>query len=92
MSKLPADVLNRLHKLLATEFVSILEDGAVILDEETGKATRVTPAAPLLSVIRQFLKDNGVVSVDPTKDDDLRRATTALPSFDDDDISDMTAN
>jgi len=56
--KASKEALARLHAALAEEMKKILEEG-VVVETEDGPA-KITPGAPYLNVIRQFLKDNSV--------------------------------
>ena len=65
MSKATEDVLAALHGAMAEAMAKKLKDG--------------TATASDLSVIRQFLKDNGINS-DPTSDPKTKRLSDMLPT------------
>lgn len=76
--------LVRLQELLSKEMVRVLEEGVVTQDND-GNIVRLTPGAPMLSVIRQYLKDNNMQLTDPEKDEEARTMRRKLPEFNDDD-------
>jgi len=77
MSRATKDVMDALHKALAEQLTDILQNGELAIDKETGEATRKTPQASTLNVIRQFLKDNGVEVAPGTSPDINRLAESA---------------
>jgi len=62
MSKASAKALAELHGILAKEMKRILSEGVTVQDNE-GEVKTITPGAPYLNVIRQFLKDNNVENI-----------------------------
>lgn len=55
-------ILEELHNLLASEFLTQIRDGSIVQDNRGGEVTveRVSPQASLLNAARQFLKDNNI--------------------------------
>jgi len=51
--------LEALHDKLATTLAEIIESGEIVKNAD-GEAVKVTPSASILSVARQFLKDNHI--------------------------------
>jgi len=62
MSKATKAALAQLHRALADEMKRILESGVTVTNDD-GELVKLTPGAPYLNVIRQFLKDNNVESI-----------------------------
>ena len=77
MSKASSKTLEDLHSALADVLTKALKT------PEGGEA----PSAPVMSVARQFLKDNGVEAL-PVPGSSLGNLVQALPEFDDEETSD----
>lgn len=59
MSKASKDAMNMLHAALAKTLSDAINEGVVVLDKE-GNEVKTTCPASVLSVARQFLKDNQI--------------------------------
>ncbi len=79
------DALAALHATLANTFTTILKDGEVVIDKQTGEAMKVTPGASTLNAIRQFLKDNSITA-DLGTSESLQTLTEAVPNFEPDEF------
>ena len=79
MSKASEAALSELHAQLAT----VLKGALGITDEETG-----LPNSAILSVARQFLKDNHIETASGVKTGPLH-GLAELPVFDDDNVVPM---
>jgi LysM repeat protein len=59
----PKTKLEKLHDTLADHFTDILEKGVEkTVNKKTGEVEEVSLSPAILNVIRQFLKDNDVIS------------------------------
>jgi hypothetical protein len=54
------EALESLHKALAETLATAITEGIPMKDDDTGVITKAPAPAALLSVARQFLKDNGI--------------------------------
>jgi hypothetical protein len=77
MSKASNDAMETLHGTLAKALGDIVKDGVTITDRE-GAAIRVTASAAYLKEVREFLKDNGVVSL-PGTNKAVNHLASSLP-------------
>lgn len=75
MSSATKAAMARLHAALAKEMETILKEGVTAPDTD-GVPVKLTPGAPYLNVIRQFLKDNGIDN--PSVGEELN---TSKPTF-----------
>jgi hypothetical protein len=57
------DALQNLHEVLANTLADAITQGIPIKDEETGEVHKAPAPAAILSVARQFLKDNNIEAV-----------------------------
>jgi hypothetical protein len=65
--------IKRLKEALIDALVKQVEEGAIVMDKETGEALRVSCPAPVLAVAAKVVKDfNGEIT--PDKADVLRDA------------------
>lgn len=68
----------RLHAALAKEMETILKEGVTAPDQD-GVPQKLTPGAPYLNVIRQFLKDNGIDNPSVGEDLNAKPVFQGLP-------------
>lgn len=66
--------MEALHGVLASTLSQAIKDGVVVVDKETGEAHKSPAPAAILSVARQFLKDNNIDSVGNADVTDLEQA------------------
>jgi hypothetical protein len=78
MSNATKAAMARLHAALAKEMETILKEGVTAPDQD-GVPVKLTPGAPYLNVIRQFLKDNGIDNPSVGEELDQKPAFTGLP-------------
>lgn len=57
------DALDGLHNAIAGELKSILTEGKVVIDKDSGETEHVTADPAYFSAAIRFLKDNGVTAV-----------------------------
>lgn len=77
MSKADNDEMNALHGHLARMLTTAIINGVVEIDKEGGKQVVAAPAS-ILSVARQFLKDNNI-EADLKKSKTLQGLASVLP-------------
>ena len=77
-AKATKEMMERLHRVMAEEFVKVLEEGMTTTDKDSGEIVKLTPSPAMLNVIRQFLKDNGIEGVAADEDSPLKRAADLL--------------
>lgn len=78
MSKAPSKAMEQLHAALARTLADAISEGIPVKDEATGEVTKAPAPAALLSVARQFLKDNNI-STDIASDPNIKGLVAALP-------------
>jgi hypothetical protein len=67
-----------LHEVLAKSLADAITEGVPVKDDETGTVYKAPAPAALLSVARQFLKDNNIEAV-ATPDSPVGRLANSLP-------------
>lgn len=78
MNKADQDSMNSLHGELAKVLTVALKNGVMEIDKETGETQVASCPASILSVARQFLKDNNI-EADLRKNKPLRELAAVLP-------------
>ena len=68
------DAMEALHGELAKVLTGAIREGVVVVDKETGESHKNPAPAAILSVARQFLKDNNIDSVGNADTNDLEKA------------------
>lgn len=78
MAKATAELLEQLHHNVASELLARIQSGEASAQE--------------LNAAIKFLKDNGIEATLESNSDMAKLAHQVLPSFEDEDISGLTAN
>jgi hypothetical protein len=66
--------MEALHGELAKVLTGAIREGVMVTDKETGETHKNPAPAAILSVARQFLKDNNIDSVGNADTNDLEQA------------------
>lgn len=78
MASASKDAMEALHKVLADTLAQAITEGIPIVDKETGEVLKAPAPAAILSVARQFLKDNNIEAL-RVPGSPIAKLSTALP-------------